>query len=217
MSIDVESLGHRGGGVLGSFLAILGDEGVGFPEIAVLASHDPGLAARVLRMANSSYYGLAGMVENLQFACSIIGILGLRTLAIAELSRRCGSYPEELASRCSATAEAAHRLAPAYGVEPLVAMSAGLVAELGRILIAQQDPEGYVAAQLQAGPEEREIFETQRYGETARQVTIRALSAWQFPKDFVAGIEGAGQRDPENRLARVLKAAISELESVPFS
>ena len=48
-------------------------------------------------------------------------------------------------------------------------------------------------------------------------MTIRALRTWQFPKDFVAGIEAAGQRDPENRLARVLKAAISELESVPFS
>ncbi len=213
MRIDLERLGHRGGAVLGNFLAALGDDDVGFSEIATLASRDPGLAANVLRMANSSYYGLAGMVENLHFACSIIGILGLRTLAIAELSRRYGSYPEALASRCSATSECAHRLAPAYGVEPLVALSAGLVAELGRILIAQQDPEGY-AATLGKSPEDREAFEQERYGETARDVTVRALTAWQFPDDFISGIARSGDPATEDRLARVLQAALADLESI---
>ena len=52
-------------------------------QLATKLAHDQALAAKVLRVANSSFYGLQGKVDSIGDAIVVLGLHGLRTLAIA--------------------------------------------------------------------------------------------------------------------------------------
>jgi HD-like signal output (HDOD) protein len=52
-------------------------------QIAEIIAYDPALSARVLRIANSSYYAFAREIETVSSAVGIIGELDLRNLVLA--------------------------------------------------------------------------------------------------------------------------------------
>lgn len=56
---------------------VVADEGSSFADLAAVIQTDQAIAARVLKLANSSYYGAAGTVTSLQHASVL---LGMRTL-----------------------------------------------------------------------------------------------------------------------------------------
>ncbi len=49
---------------------------------------DPVLAAKVLKIANSSQYGLTQKVNNLRFAASFLGVQTLRSIALSAAMAR---------------------------------------------------------------------------------------------------------------------------------
>jgi len=189
---------------LAAFLRALGDEANGFPELALVAERDPGLAAAILKLANSSYYGLAGEVDRLDFACAVVGVLGLRSLTVAELARRRGPYPSELARFANQLTVEMQRRAAGFAIDEQVALSVGLVATLGWVLAVQQDPVGY--AQLMELPiEERRGYEIERWEEPLVRLTQRALAHWAFPEAIVAAVgelDGQGEPSPLGALLR---------------
>lgn len=198
--------------VLARFLRTLGDDEAGFAELAQVAAADPGLAASILKLANSSYYGLAGSVERLEFACAIVGILGLRSLTVAELARRQGPYPEGLAAFTMLLAAQMAERSPHTSVDPQVALSTGLVATLGWILAAQQDPVGY-ATWRDLALEDRRAFEVERWGRPLASLSQEALRHWAFPEvilDAVGELDAAGDVSTLGRLLRESWRAASE-------
>ncbi|MEX6428371.1 MAG: HDOD domain-containing protein [Ferrimicrobium sp.] len=206
-TIEIELTGVANGGLLAEIMAAVGDETVGLHEVAELIAQDSVLATEVLRMANSRYYGLAGVVQSVRFACTVVGSLGLRSITLTELGRRGGRYPEELNEMGQAIAARAGDLAEAQGVDPQVATAAGLVVNLGRILIAQQDPLGFAEARhLRVG--EREGYEREHYGETALEITVRALARWHFPEEFIASVA----QQPGDLLGSILMEAIDSAQ-----
>ncbi|MBW1741382.1 MAG: zinc-ribbon domain-containing protein [Deltaproteobacteria bacterium] len=52
---------------------IMGDPSSSFKELAKVLETDPAIAAKVLKMANSSYYGLGGQVSSIQHASVVLG------------------------------------------------------------------------------------------------------------------------------------------------
>lgn len=52
---------------------IIADANSSFKDLAKVLETDPGLATKVLKMANSSYYGLSGEVSSLQHASVVLG------------------------------------------------------------------------------------------------------------------------------------------------
>jgi HD-like signal output (HDOD) protein len=52
-------------------------------QIAEIVAYDPALSARVLRIANSSYYGFPREIETVGSAVGLIGELELRNLVLA--------------------------------------------------------------------------------------------------------------------------------------
>lgn len=206
-SIAVEFAGVAEGSLLADVMAALGDDSIGFQEIAEIVGRDSVLATEIMRMANSRYYGLAGVVQSLQFACAVVGALGLRSIALAELGRRGGRYPSELNAISQAIAAKAGALARRQGVDPQVAVAAGLMVNLGRILIAQQDPIGFAETKL-CDRSQREQIELEHYGETAIEITVRALKHWNFPEEFIASVGQLGD-DP---LGIILRQVVNEVE-----
>jgi HD-like signal output (HDOD) protein len=188
LRIEVEPRGGPGQATLAAVMRALGDEETGLGEIALLVQKDAALSTAVLRLANSRYYGLAGAVETVRFACSVLGGLGLRSVVLAEMARRAGPPLARLEERLERARECAPELAVTLGVDPEVALALVIVAHVGELLIVGQDPLGYDEASRLAG-EERDEFERERYGETRREITVRALRRWHLPEEFALALE----------------------------
>jgi putative nucleotidyltransferase with HDIG domain len=63
--------------------AILGEEDVSYDEIEKILRQDPGLAANVLRLANSAFFGLRSKVSNLKHAVMLLGFQRFTKIAVA--------------------------------------------------------------------------------------------------------------------------------------
>jgi HD-like signal output (HDOD) protein len=150
-------------------------------------SYDPALTARVLRLANSAYFGLSGRVSAPGFAVTVVGFSTVRSLAVSAMAGL-DDVPEALAGfwdRSVLTAVAAAELAPRLRAGAPDAFSVGLLARLGQALLVRCDPQGYPL--LVAGAADREELlaaEDRRYGATHTRVSAEALAAWAFPEEL---------------------------------
>ncbi|MCX8065027.1 MAG: HDOD domain-containing protein [Candidatus Hydrogenedentes bacterium] len=69
--------------VLAEALSITADLSVSYEKVVKVVSKDPNISSRILRIANSPYYGLPQRVTNLQLALVILGIREFRSILIS--------------------------------------------------------------------------------------------------------------------------------------
>ncbi|HEX7524211.1 MAG TPA: HDOD domain-containing protein, partial [Candidatus Deferrimicrobium sp.] len=68
--------------MLGKILSLVKDENSSPQELFLLISHDPALAERVIRVANSVMFGHSGEVRDLRHAVMFLGYERLRSIAM---------------------------------------------------------------------------------------------------------------------------------------
>ena len=120
----------------------------GAAEIAAVIARDPALAAKVLQLVNSSFFGLQGRITAISTAVAYLGVTTLRSLVLSSAAFSLFTPPKvlgldlgELARRSVAIATAAsERAAPDQRDD---AFAAGLLCELGTVLLATRAPELY--------------------------------------------------------------------------
>jgi HD-like signal output (HDOD) protein len=149
----------------------------------ILAS-DVALASRVMKLANSAYFGMRGRVTSLQFAVTVVGFTTVRTMATVALTDLDDEsrLPENFWDVTTSLALAASTLAPRFGERPQDALCLGLLAQMGAALLHHNDPEGY--AEITAGQPTyrgRRAAEVRRYGINSLRLTSVALEQWGFP------------------------------------
>lgn len=188
-------------------------------DVAVLAGKmalDQALTARALKLANSSFYGLSREVTSLQAAISVLGFNSIRALATT------AALMDGLASARSAglalipfwrhsigAALCARALAAHSGQAQDSAYTAGLLHDIGRLLLATQFPAQYSAVlehqeQHDSGPLQAEqavlrLDHTQAGAALARH--------WKFPQAMQEAI--AWHHDPQGHgaLAGIVHSA----------
>ena len=69
--------------VVQEVIELLNKDDVDFKAVADKINHDQVLAARVLRMSNSAYFGCSRAVKTIEDAISLIGTQNLKTLVVA--------------------------------------------------------------------------------------------------------------------------------------
>lgn len=122
-------------------------------DIAVLArkvSHDQALTAKTLRLANSSAYGLAMKVTTIQQAITFLGFQTTRNLITAAAltgcfpNRHCAGFDDKAFWRHSvASAVCARMLARHLRVNQDIAFTAGLLHDIGRLVLVTLHPQRY--------------------------------------------------------------------------
>jgi HD-like signal output (HDOD) protein len=165
-------------------------------EVVDCLKRDPALAAKILRVVNSSAFGLRARVTGLPQAVSLLGQRSLRlitmTFSLVEALTRgtAGALYQDFWRRSLTMAAAASRLAAARpGADREAAYAAGLLADLGVLVMAQGAGEGYAALYEQRphGPElvaaERDLF---GFGHPA--LAGRLLQMWEFPPALVQAV-----------------------------
>lgn len=110
---------------------------------------DPALAARVLKVVNSAFYGLPAQISNLDRAIVMLGLSAVKNIALAaSLSRL--FKPGKIADRfsahdlwqhCVSVGVCARMLAEAAGGQPEEAFVSGLVHDIGLLVEYQIVPE----------------------------------------------------------------------------
>lgn len=164
-------------------LRLADDDRATIDDIALVIQRDPGLASQLLRLANSSLYGMGGEVSTLARAASILGLrtVKLLSLSFAVVARVEGDSADSVVwRRTLASSALAQTIATAC--EPRVAdeaFVAALLGTVGRVALCS-DPR-YALAQAESGGWLEPDTEEQLFGLTSDDVTVRILDGWGLP------------------------------------
>lgn len=113
-------------------------------ELAQIIIRDQVLSARLLKMANSAYYGYSRKIYSINEAIMILGFSNIRSLVIATsvshiMDKELSGYymvKGELWKHSIATALLARELAKMTGkVDPNLAFTAGLLNDIGKVVL----------------------------------------------------------------------------------
>ncbi|SHE96227.1 HD-like signal output (HDOD) domain, no enzymatic activity [Ferrithrix thermotolerans DSM 19514] len=198
-------------------LQMIGDEDLGAMDLAKVAGGDPILSAKVMRMANSAYYGLSGVVKDLQFAISVIGLLALRSVTVSAMIDQLVPISKDVWRRFLGAAGLAAELSSYFDADQGESICAGMVMDLGELVLAHHDLRGYsllhreiskvpiyLRGQLAA------IREEQIYGKSHMDLSAELLSMWQFPDEIVDSVRYHHKlRENDTPLSRCLYSTAS--------
>jgi len=193
---------------------VLDDPRAGAAAAAAVLSGDPALTARVLRVANSAYYGLSGRVSTVSFAVTVVGFATVRSLAVVAAAGIGGQddVPSGFWSRSAAVAEATSLVSRRCGGDAAEAFSTGLLHDLGSALLWRADRPRYAAVAKDATLPGRSLALAQQraYGATGAGLGGAVLRGWHFPDEICDAI--VRRHDVVDRtapaLARALQAGV---------
>jgi putative nucleotidyltransferase with HDIG domain len=206
---------------------IADDPGSSAKDLAAVIAADPSLTARVLKLANSAYYGLSGRVANVGFAVTVIGFPTVRAMAAATAS---GLFddgdrvaPEGFWDHAVSVATACSMLAGRVGVRPADAFSLGLLHDLGSALLFRSDPERFdrIVERSKADRRPLSILEKETFGIAHDEAAARVFAAWRFPEDFVVAVgehhdDLGPSANPFARLLCTSEAVAARLSGSPW-
>jgi HD-like signal output (HDOD) protein len=167
-------------------------------QLSRILAGDVALAGRVMKLANSAYFGMRGRVTSLQFAVTVVGFTTVRTMATVALTNLDDEsrLPENFWDVSASLALAAAALAPRFGERPQDSLCIGLLAQMGIALLYHNDPEGYSElAETEWSFVGRRAAEVQRYGIHALRLTAVALEEWGFPRTMMTPLQKVDDLD----------------------
>lgn len=193
-------------------------------DIAVLAkkvSHDQALTAKTLRLANSSLFGLQVKVTTIQQAITFLGFQSTRNLITAAAvtgcfaDKLCPGFDHRSFWRHSiATAACAKVLARHVRFNQDYAFTAGLLHDIGRLVLVSSFPELY--AQVIAYQKEHDTYalEAERavIGIDHVEAGLALAEHWNFSDTMRLAI--AGHHEPEKPGAGFLATIIHVADAV---
>ena len=198
--------------VAAQIVALTHADDAGAKDLSRLLAADAALTGRVLKLANSAYYGLRGRVSSLQFAVTVVGFATVRSMAtVALTSTDQMTLPAEHWTTSTHLALACSTLAPRMGHRAADALCMGLLAQLGAALLHHHDPQGYgeLTAAHRSAVDRREA-EVERYGVHAVELTAAAMRQWGFPSTMVAPLDQL--HDPTSVDGGLLRGAFEVTE-----
>ena len=169
-------------------------------DVAVLAekmARDQALSAKVLRLANSSFYGLPSKVATVHQAIVVIGFNGARALAVA--GSVIDTFGDGGAGHIDVGAFWRHSIAAALcaramarhaGLAPDQAFIAGLLHDIGRLVLACGFPDQYARVVEVCAAEGITVAEAEARVLAIDHESVGQLlgEAWKFPLAIQAAI-----------------------------
>ena len=162
-------------------------------DMAAVLSQDPALTVRMLKIANSAYYGLSAEIETITRAISVLGTNKIRDLALSSsASKAFEGLPNDLISLhdfwhhslyCGILAQILAKKSKKAHSESI--FIAGLLHDIGQLLIFNQRPQQSheIILLLMEGTQELETFEAERHvlGFDHMQVGAALIESWKLP------------------------------------
>ncbi|MBD9361417.1 HDOD domain-containing protein [Methylomonas fluvii] len=163
-------------------------------DIGKVIAKDPALSARLLRVVNSPFYGFQAKIDTISRAVTVIGIDDLSNLVLATtVVDRFGKIPDELIDmtsfwmrsiHCAVIARMLAKASAVLHTERL--FLAGLLHDIGSLLLSQKMPEQYLRVLLAADHNRLLLagFEQELIGFTHAEVGGELLKTWGLPESL---------------------------------
>lgn len=175
------------------------DANCDYNKLVDLLTTDPGIAASVLRLANSPLFGVTRQVSSLKQAIALLGVKRIRELVLVrylvQKTEDMGGGKIDLnyywrlsLTTAILTAKFADALAPRHRDE---AFMGGLLADVGVIVLARAMPKQYGPIADRYQPHENEDWIQGEYnllGVTHGEVSAMVLEQWNLPKTLVEAV-----------------------------
>jgi len=180
--------------VLQELLQMVNQSDVDFGELSDKMAQDQVLSARLLRMANSSYFGGAKSISSINDAIIRVGSGPVRTLVVASVLS--GAFPKlqtlDLKEYWANTFEIstiASRVATKAGLDSSEVFTASVLHNIGELMIHTLIPEEALEIEARvAMGEDRYAIQLEMLSTSSPELGAKLAKAWQFPDDMVDGI-----------------------------
>ncbi len=178
--------------VLSEALRLTADSSVSYEKVIRIVSQDPSLSSRLLRIANSPYYGLKQRVTTLQLALVILGLREFRCILIGsalldQMKSKNPQYQElykklwrESIYMASFSREFSTKLNFEYKGEDFLI---GLLANMGTLLLLNEMPFEYfeLINESQNNHQKQLSLEQKRFGFIHTDLATALLRRWDIP------------------------------------
>jgi putative nucleotidyltransferase with HDIG domain len=196
-------------------LDTIGKEDIDIKTLADKVSRDQALTAKTLRLANSSFYGLQRKVTTIAQAISVLGFQSVRTLITAAAVT--GSFAANRQSNFNfpafwrhslGTAVCARSLARHAHVNPEYAFMAGLLHDIGRLVLVTCFSEQFDQALAYRDEHDCCLLEAERetLGVDHTMVGGALAEHWKFPSVIQKAV--ANHHEPDAQETGSLAAIV---------
>ena len=176
--------------LLARILAVVDGEHSSARELVDVMQRDQALTGRVLRLANSGFFGFSRQVATLPRAVMILGFSTVRSLALGvkiweAMRGRDGLSLTELWEHSALVGAAARLIARRVrAADPEEIFTAGLLHDVGRAVLNLRFPAEYAAVASTTGPDRLER-ERAAFGIDHTQAGAWLAEAWSLPQSIV--------------------------------
>lgn len=197
-------------------------------DLAQAIQTDPAIAARLLRLANSAYFGFPARIASVSKAIVVLGYRTVQNLAacvaLAPAFRAEASSLDrrQVWLHSCAVAEATRLLALERSEDAPTAYLAGLLHDLGQVALEEAAPKAYasVADEAQRGTRPLREIERERIGLDHAEAGALLAELWRLPevlREAIAVHEDAAEAGPIAQLVRAGEhlAGLEALDGAP--
>ncbi len=171
-------------------------------QIGEIIGQDQGVTAQILRLANSSFFGFKGQVGTLDKAINILGIKMVRNVVMSSSlishTKQLNLWNINISNFWLHTflvAEFSKELAHLVKINPDEAYVAGLLHDIGKLIIYSQKQEKSKLFTTPHSTHDILNYEKIICNYPSHEVSEMLLSKWNIPKSIIAGIRH--HHDPE--------------------
>lgn len=202
--------------VVQEVMASFRDENAGSAVLAHKIAYDQGLSARVLRVANSSFYGLQREVGSMQEAVMVLGFDTIRSLVVSAGFMRAfaasaeGQFDRyEFWVRSFRVATYTEAVANCLGEERQMAFTAGMFHDVGQLVLDVCIPDQFSDILRQQKETGKDLLEVERMvlGFDHAEIGGDMAKRWNFPPKIEYAIRH--WRSPERMHFEMLGALVN--------
>ena len=178
--------------------AVVDDPESSMADVASVVANDPALTARLLKIANSPYFGFPAKITTVARATSLLGTQQIHDLVLATtVTEAFSAIPTELVSmqdfwsnsiRCGLLCRRLAQECNVLDSERLFVE--GLLHDVGHLIMYQGLPEASAAALLESQQQDRPLFQVERelIGCDYAQVGSALMRSWHFPPGLIESV-----------------------------
>lgn len=155
--------------------------------LAKVVSKDPAVSARVLKIANSSFYSMSRQVTSLSTAVVILGERTLKGLVLAAsmrgMNQSYGKIEQMLWEDSMVCALGSRYLARKLGLaDPEEAFMAGLFRHIGLVVLNNQESKAadFIIQSMKSGNQDMAKQEQELFGATHAEIGAAVLEHWKL-------------------------------------
>ena len=192
--------------VVMELLQTMGQDEVDIHRLTRGISHDQALAAHTLRVANSPFYGMQGRIDTIGEAITVLGFVNVRSLVTTAgiamawpASGAAGFVPRIFWRHSLGVAACAATLAPFARLRPDPLFLAGLLHDIGRLVLVVTHPVAYAEILQHRAQKDCLQLDAERavLGFDHAQIGAELCRHWRIPAPIAAAVERHHQVNPD--------------------